>query len=101
MLKEKYELKFKELEKENCKYFVVGSPTNLKTVKTVEGDTFKEIWNKLWDINEIDKDRYWEDNEKYDEEKDMYLLEAKNYQESIEEYISRSNDFYYYKLSWK
>ena len=102
MLKGKYEIKFEELEKENLyKYFLVGSPTDLRTVKVVEGDTLKEIWDKLWEMNEIDKDLYWEDNEIFDEEKEVYYVEdPENYETAIEEYLKDSNNFYYKKCNW-
>ncbi len=102
VLKEKYEIKFEELEKESqFKYFIVGSPAHLRIVKVVEGDTLKEIWDKLWDMNEIDKDLYWKDNEIFDEEKEVYYVKnPENYKDAIEKYLKSSNNFYYKKYNW-
>ncbi len=102
MLKEKYEVKFDEMVKENeWKYFIVGSPTNLKTVKVVKANTLKELWEDLYEMGEIDIERYESENETFDEEKEIYYIEEpENYKDAIEEYLKSSNNFYYNKMSW-
>ena len=67
MLKEKYEVKFDEMVKENeWKYFIVGSPTNLRTVTVVKANTLKELWEDLYEMGEIDIERYESENETFD-----------------------------------
>ncbi len=102
MLKEKYEVKFDEMLKENeWKYFIVGSPTNLKTVKVVKANTLKELWEDLCEIGEIGIERYESENETFDEEKEIYYIEdPENYEDAIEEYLKSSNNFYYKKYNW-
>lgn len=102
MLKEKYEVKFDEMVKENeWKYFIVGSPTNLKTVKVAKADTLKELWEDLYEMGEIDIERYESENEIFDEEREIYYIEEpENYKDAIEEYLKSSNNFYHNKMSW-
>lgn len=102
MIREKYEIRYNELaEEKEYKYFIVGSPTNLRIVKEVKGDSLKEIWERLLDMNEIDVERYDLDHEVFDEEKEVYNInEPSNYKLAIEEYLKDSNNFYYKKYNW-
>lgn len=98
---EKFDETFKKMQRESkYKYFVVGSPTNLRKSRIVEADTFEDLWDELMDIGEIDEERLDADCEYEDEDGNFYREFDKDYDEMIEEYLSTGNDFYYSKLSW-
>ena len=89
---EKYEIKFNQLKEDsNYEYFVVGSPTHLRWVSVVEGDSFQDIWDELVKMGEIDLDKY---------ESDFGNIEPRNYRDLIEDYLKDSNNFFYCKFSW-
>lgn len=101
-IKEKYEIRYDELARENeYKYFIVGSPTNLRIVRDIKGDSFKEIWERLLDADEINLEKYYQENEVFDEETEEYIInEPLDYEVAIDEYIKSSNNFYYKKYNW-
>lgn len=102
MLKQKYQLEFERLQNDcEYKYFIVGSPTNLKTVKIVKADTLEELWNELVSMDEIDLDRYEAENELFDELKEVYYIKNPNdYKEAIKCYLKDSRNFFYCKANF-